>query len=190
MKSYSTGLHTALGMVVSKGFCGTTGRAALGVVALLWAVAAHALDSFEVASPPVPVSYASVSDQELTDIAAHWDDLDAQERRALLLEVKTRMKRKGATQGILRFKVGRRYGAVIRHADGTTATLHIDIRSVKRGGQGRQGSNLPAATPEAPSVQEGTQGFGVGFERRIQRGGDAPPVPESEPPVIRVADPE
>ena len=168
MKGSATGLNTIRRMVAAKTFYRARRSVFWGVIALFWAVGAYAAQSAEPAAEPTPVSYASVSDQELTDIAARWDDLDAQQRRAVLSEVKMRMKRNGTAQGVLRVKVGRRYGTVVRRADGTTATLRIEVRSVRKG----------------------SQGFGVGFERRAQQGDMAPEEAEPNAPVIRVADPE
>ena len=137
------------------------------------AAVAHAAADDEPRSQPARVSYASVSDEDLTGIAARWDDLDAQQRRALLSEVKMRMKRKGTAEGVLRANVRRRYGTVVRRSNGATATLRVELRSVK---------------------QQGGQEFGVGFERRAGQddppGNAAPGKRAPGPPVLRVADPD
>ena len=118
---------------------------------------------------PARVSYASVSDEDLTAIAARWDDLDAQQRRALLSEVKLRMKRNGTADGVLQVNVRRRYGKVVRHPNGATATLRVEVRSVRK---------------------PGSQDFGVGFEQRAGQDEAQPEQAEPEQPVLRVADPE
>lgn len=156
-------------MVVAKSFGRALGAVVLGVTASLWtAVASAAANDAGTTTAEAPISYASVSDQELTNIAARWDDLNAQQRRALLSEVTTRMKRGNSAQGVPGVKVRRRYGTVVRDANRGRATLHIHVRSVRKGGQD----------------------FGVGFEHRAQQEDAAPEEAESNGPVIRVADPE
>ncbi len=118
---------------------------------------------------PARLSYASVSDEDLTAIAARWDALDAQQRRALLSEVKMRMKRKGTAEGVLRVNVRRRYGTVVRSPNGARATLRLEVRSVKK---------------------QGSRQFGVGFEHRAGQDEAAPGEAEPDRPVRRVADPD
>ena len=136
---------------------------------LPWAAGAYAAANEESHSQSARVSYASVNDEDLTAIAARWDDLDAQQRRALLSEVKMRMKRKGSAEGVLPVNVRRRYGTVVRHPNGARATLRVEVRSVKK-----------------PDSRE----FGVGFEQRASRDDASPEKKESDPPVLRVADPD
>lgn len=157
-------------------------RALVLVTVLPWAAVGYVAANEEPRSQPVRVSYASVSDEDLTAIAARWDDLDAQERRALLSEVKLRMQRNGAAEGVLQVNVRRRYGTVVRHPNGATATLRLEVRSVKKpDGQG----------VEVRSVeQRDGQDFGVGFERRAGQDDAAPGKTEPDPPVLRVADPD
>ena len=131
--------------------------------------AVHAAENDEFRAEPARVSYASVSDEDLTAIAARWDDLDAQQRRALLSEVKMRMKRNGTAEGVLQVNVRRRYGKVVRHPNGATATLRVEVRSVKK---------------------QGSREFGVGFENRAGQDDAAPEKKEPDPPVLRVADPD
>ena len=120
------------------------------------------------------LSYASVSDEDLTAIAARWDDLNAQQRRALLSEVKLRMKRSGGAERVLRANTSRRYGTVARHANGARATLRVEVRAVK----------------QRDKRAKGNQDYGVGFERRARQDRAAPEVADPEAPVVRVADPE
>ena len=174
----STGLNTTRRMVVVKGFHQALRSLIVGAVACACALGAYAAQGPEAEVRPLAVSYASVSDQELTDIAARWDDLDAQQRRALLSEVTLRMKRSGDAQGILRVKVRRRYGKVVRHPNGATATLRIEVTSVQQDQKDQK------------DQQKGQQEFGVGFEQRSRQGGDVPEEPEPAQPVVRVADPE
>ncbi len=114
-------------------------------------------------------SYASVSDEHLTAIAARWDDLNAQQRRALLSEVKLRMRRSGTAEPVLGTNITRRYGTVVRRSDGARATLRVEVRAVKK-------------RPH--------QGFGVGFEQRAGQGRARADAVDAKAPVVRVADPE
>ena len=139
----------------------------VGALALPWAVAVLAAQTPESSVQPTEVSYSAISDEDLTKIAARWDDLGPQQRRALLSEVKLRMKRGNNAGDAPQIKVRRRYGTVVRHRNGATARLRIEVRSTQPG-----------------------QDFGVGFEKRSRQDGAAPAKPESEKPVIRVADPE
>lgn len=145
---------------------------ALGVTGLL---SAGALGAAQAPSPPEQpsalseaslVSYAEATDQELTELAARWDDLSAGQRRALLSEMKMRMARHGAADGRLRIAVTRRYGTLVRHSNGATATLRIELRSLK------------SAQPS----------FGAGFEQRVLQEGQPDEAPEADPPVVKVAD--
>ena len=144
---------------------------ALGVAGLLSAGALGAASSPEQLSASAPsepslVSYAEATDRELTELAARWDDLSAGQRRALLSEMKLRMARHGAADGRLRIAVTRRYGTVVRHSNGATATLRIELRSLK------------SAQPS----------FGAGFEQRVLQEGKPAEAPEADPPVVKVAD--
>lgn len=97
------------------------------------------------------VSYANASDEELTALGAHWNDLSADERRALLSEVKMRMARarsQGSAAGVLRIKLRRRYGTVPSGA--AKGDLHIQVTTKKQ-----------VSKP-----------FGVGFERRTGQQSD------------------
>ena len=138
-------------------------------IALFWTAGAYAAASEEPRSESARVSYASVNDEDLTAIAARWDNLSAQQRRALLSEIKMRMKRNGNAEGVLRVNVRRRYGTVVRHRNGATATLRVEVRSVKK---------------------QGSEDFGVGFEKRAGKDDAAPEEAEPDSPVIRVADPD
>ena len=105
-----------------------------------------------------PVSYATATDEELTALSAHWNDLAPDERRALLSEVKMRMARarsQGAATGVLSIKLRRRYGAVPSGA--AKGDLHIQVTTRKQ-----------VSKP-----------FGVGFERRTGQAAAAPEVQDA-----------
>ena len=106
-----------------------------------------------------PVSYADASDEQLTALAARWDELAVAERRALLSEVKMRMARRQAgTNGVLSIRLTRRYGAVPQGR--TAGRLHIRLGTGKA------------------NAKE----FGVGFEQRAGQPQAADPE-ASEPPA-------
>ncbi len=115
-------------------------------------------------------SYASVSDADLTAIAARWDDLNPEQRRTLLSEVKIRMRRNGGAAEVLGTNVNR-YGTVVRRSNGGRTTVRVEVRTVKK-----------------PGHQE----FGVGFEQRAGRDDAVPNAvrPEPSAPAVKVADPD
>ena len=119
---------------------------------------------------PVPASipniYAAKTDQELTALTAQWESLDAEQRRALLTEVKMRMARQRGPDGAIRITFQRRYGRIIRNPDGSVVRIETKVVRVRPG-------------------TAGNQTFGVGFEQRASSSQHA-----KEPaPVITVKDP-
>ena len=102
-----------------------------------------------------PISYADASDEQLTALAARWDELAAAERRALLSEVKMRMARREAgANGVLSIRLTRRYGAVpegqlrIRLGTGTANAQEFGVGFEQRAGQPQ------TADPEASEPTE------------------------------------
>ena len=116
-----------------------------------------------------PISYANASDEQLTALAAHWDELAAAERRALLSEVKMRMARhEGGGNGVLSIRLTRRYGAVPQ-------------------GQGGGQLRIRLGTGKANAKE-----FGVGFEQRAgqpQASDQEPSEPTAKPSTQQVSDP-
>ena len=145
----------------------------LSLCILLWAASAgfEAVAAEAQANPAQdpPVSYADASDEQLTALAARWDELAAAERRALLSEVKMRMaRREGGGNGVLSIRLTRRYGAVPR-------------------GQGGGQLRIRLGTGAANAKE-----FGVGFEQRA--GQPQPADPEHsetapKPSTQQVSDP-
>ena len=150
---------------------GTTrrGRAtALGAVAVWLLLAGGAVAAESQPAQPVsePVSYSKYSDAELTELGTQWEALSADERRALLAEVKMRMARDRGRSGILKIRTTRQYG-VVRKPDGTT--VRVQRRVVR-------------VVPVVPGTGRVT--FGTGFENRhdpASRGKQAPPPVQAEP---------
>lgn len=134
--------------------------------------------------PAVSVAdYADKTHYELTELSARWDDLDSAQRRALLQEVKRRMARDGnARDGVLMIRTQRRYGRMVRQADGRVLRIETKVVRIRPANPGK--------LPTQPA-------FGVGFERRAATDATAAipsqsPVTEGEavlPPVVRVNDP-
>jgi len=157
----------------------------------------QALDSAETGTE-ITGRYADHSDAELTALAADWDDLDADQRRALLAEVKLRMVRQKTRNDTIHVKTLRRYGRLIRQPDGSVLRIErkvlsvreldaADLERLRAGALQRTGGDDEAPGP----------GFGVGFERRhrILEGPAAPasddsPADDAPPlPVLRAKSP-
>ena len=96
--------------------------------------------------------YAAATDHELTAVAAGWDELSQDERRALLTEVRARTAEGSTAVPMVRVERQRRYGRVIRQPDGSVVHIEQRERSV-----------------EYRPMPEGAAGppFGVGFENRL-----------------------
>jgi len=126
--------------------------------------------------------YADRSDDELTRIAAGWEQLTQDQRRELLSEVRARMTT--ARQGAASAREGvpmvgihreRRYGRIIQQPDGSV--LHIERRE---------------GTVEYRPMPEDAAGrpFGIGFEHRLgtpaDSGGDSRSSSPQTPPALPV----
>jgi hypothetical protein len=112
--------------------------------------------------------YAEKTDQELTQLAAGWEALSDDERRALLTEIKARMHANSAKRGVLTIKTERRYGRIVRRPDGSLMRIETTEQLVRY-----------QAVPEGATDRP----FGVGFEQRVEApaadAGDA--APQSAP---------
>ena len=152
----------ALRFPIGIGLCILLGAASAGFAAV--AAAPQASPAQEPS-----VSYADASDEQLTALAARWDELAAAERRALLSEVKMRMaRREGGGNGVLSIRLTRRYGAVPE-------------------GQGGGQLRIRLGTGKANAKE-----FGVGFEQRAgqpQPTESEPSEPAPKPSTQQVSDP-
>jgi hypothetical protein len=142
-----------------------------------------------------PSALAQKSDEELTEIARRWADLGPDERNALVTEVKARMARRGSP-GVLRIRLERRYGTVVRARNGTVLRIERVQRVITQPGQPAQvlagsGAAQEEAAPGDPAPTTVTTprpssglpaGFGIGFERRAAASG------KGEPPAVLVRD--
>ncbi|MDZ7668890.1 MAG: hypothetical protein U5Q16_05525 [Gammaproteobacteria bacterium] len=128
----------------------------LTLLAVLLPGVASAADGSAAGNP-----YGDRSDKELTALAANWDSLDKLQRRALLTEMKLRMARRGSNdgQGVIHIRTERRYGRIIRQADGRVIRIETQVVHVR------------PLDSENPSAR---QSFGVGFERRVARREEPP----------------
>jgi hypothetical protein len=122
--------------------------------------------------------YEANTDAELTELAAQWETLDQDDRRALLTEIRSRMALTGK-RPVVTIKSQRRYGRIVRDAEGNQVRIETThVVRLKR---------------VAPRIAE--QPFGVGFEQRqvTEEGPTPEPVPgrddEDSLPVIHVGTP-
>ena len=128
--------------------------------------------------------YADKTDRELTELAAGWEALSEEERRALLTEIKSRMHANSDKHPVLTIQTERRYGRIVRQPDGSLVRIETTEHVVRY-----------QALPE----DAGDRPFGLGFEQRVVAGGATPPAandtapaaapvnpPPAQPPVIQV----
>ena len=115
---------------------------------------------------PVSQPYVGKTDQELTELTAQWDDLSETERRALLIEVKSRMARGNNQEGVIRILTRRRFGRIIRRPDGSVVRIEAEVVQIR---------------PEQPAAES----YGVGFEQRAAR----KEAEQETPPILTVKDP-
>ena len=135
-------------------------RIAVVVAGLVVCGVAHAGDS-GVAEPNLyGNTYAERTDVQLTELAAQWEGLDNDQRRALLTEVKHRMAASKAQEPIITIKTRRRYGRTFRRADGSLVRIETTEQVLRY--------HRPV------TVTDENHAFGVGFERRAADGDDGP----------------
>ena len=116
-------------------------------------------------------SYADKTDRELTQLAAGWESLSEDQRRALLTEIKTRMHNTSSDKAPqLTIQTERRYGRIERQPDGSLVRIETTEHIVRY-------QPLPEDAGDRP--------FGLGFEQRGVGAAQAPvtPPPNTTPPV-------
>lgn len=130
--------------------------------------------------------YAGQSDAELTQLAAQWEALSTEQRRALLTEVKSRMsaQRSDGKRPVLRIQAQRRFGRTVRQPDGTLVRIETRQQIVRY--------------HRLPDSVDAAHAFGRGFEQRMADS-TLPDSPDPEtdrltrtpetPPVMRVTHP-
>lgn len=126
--------------------------------------------------------YAAKSDKELTNLSAQWQELPRLDRQVLLREVKMRMARQRGRKGSVQIRTERRFGRLLRQADGSVVRVETRVVQVR-----------PATKDEQTNqVRVRKSGYGTGFGRRAvqdtapgSRAGsaraNAQPEPQIEP---------
>lgn len=114
--------------------------------------------------------YADKSDRELTDLAAGWEALSEDQRRALLTEIKARMHTNSGKVPVLTIKTERRYGRIVRQPDGSLVRIETTEHVVRY-------QALPEDANDRP--------FGLGFEQRVVAGSTPPPGAEAAAPAAQ-----
>ena len=112
--------------------------------------------------------YADKSDRELTELAAGWESLSEEQRRALLTEIKARMHTNSGKAPVLTIKTERRYGRIVRQPDGSLVRIETTEHVVRY-------QTLPEDAGDRP--------FGLGFEQRVVAGGAPPRGADTAAPV-------
>ncbi len=104
--------------------------------------------------------YAAKSDKELTNLSAQWQELPRLDQQVLLREVKMRMARQRGRKGSVQIRTERRFGRLLRQADGSVVRVETRVVQVR-----------PATKDEqANQVRVRKSGYGTGFGRRAVQG--------------------
>lgn len=104
--------------------------------------------------------YAAKSDQELTNLSAQWQELPRLDQQVLLREVKMRMARQRGRKGSVQIRTERRFGRLLRQADGSVVRVETRVVQVR-----------PATQDDsANQVRVRKSGYGTGFGRRAVQG--------------------
>ena len=167
----------------------------------------NAEPTVETPEPQALPDLSKISDARLTRMAAHWDRLPTEQRRALLREMKLRMARQQGRGGAPKIHAERRFGKLVRRPDGSV--VRVETRVIRIRPPQQQAPAAPAqaeAQADAPATRVHSEPvatqresapqprFGVGFERRIilrpRTGSGRPPArANGKRPITTVADP-
>lgn len=110
--------------------------------------------------------YAAKSDVELTNLSAQLQELPRLDQRVLLREVKMRMARQRGRKGSVQIRTERRFGRLLRQADGSVVRVETRVVQVR-----------PATKDEQTSqVRVRKSGYGTGFGRRAVQDTQAAPA--------------
>ena len=114
--------------------------------------------------------YSDLSDEKLGALAGRFEELDLDQRRSFLTEVRKRMTARGERP---RIPVGEndRFGRVSRKVEYPARTIRRDV------------IDTVAPAPHRPVNDDAAKVFGTGFELRRQRDAEAAtPAPKSKDP--------
>ena len=115
--------------------------------------------------------YAAMSDAELTALSAQLQDLPRLDRQVLLREVKMRMARQRGRKGSVQIRTERRFGRLLRQADGSVVRVETRVVQVR-----------PATKDEqASQTRVRKSGYGTGFGRRAASQPEPPPSADAKP---------
>ncbi len=116
--------------------------------------------------------YADKTDRELTELAAGWETLSEEQRRALLTEIKARMNANSGSHPVLTIRAERRYGRIVRQPDGSLVRIETTEHVVRF-------QPLPEDASDRP--------FGLGFEQRVVAGESSATDHSNEAPTTTPA---
>jgi hypothetical protein len=121
--------------------------------------------------------YSDKTDRELTELAAGWESLSEDERRALLTEIKARMHTNSDKVPVLTIQTERRYGRIERQPDGSLIRIETTEHIVRY--------QPLASDPPFGSGFEQRAGAGVAQQSSESPSPTTPPnaSPPSAPPV-------
>ncbi|MBV1904445.1 MAG: hypothetical protein KUG75_00090 [Pseudomonadales bacterium] len=127
-------------------------------------------------------SYREKSDAELTALASTWETMSSNARRALLTEIKTRMRSSGK-RPVVRIHAKRRFGRLVRQPDGRVVRIETEQHVVRYreltaeeiASKTVSIKRLPATLgvksrreTERAAGYRAEHGFGLGFEKRVR----------------------
>ena len=134
-------------------------------------------------------NYSTKTNQELSNLLASWGKLSPTQRRALLAETRGRLIDQNENQlpekGKVSIKVQRRYGRVIKNADGRALVVQTQVTKIKRvekrplgkkqavGVRSNSNKGVPYDSKLDPGLTHKTKSgavrvaYGTGFEKRI-----------------------
>ena len=107
--------------------------------------------------------YAAKSDEELTALSAQWQELPSLNRQVLLREVKLRMARQRGRKGSVQIRTERRFGRLLRQADGSVVRVETRVVRVR---PAEAADRVESTGDQTSPVHMRKSAYGAGFERR------------------------